>query len=179
MPRYIRSQVAGASYFFTVTLQDRRARSLTDHAGELRECVVDVKRRHPFEVDAMVVLPDHLHALWTLPLDDADYATRWMLIKQGFTKRLRMRGVLDPAASVTRRANGELRLWQRRYWEHQIRNDDDYARHVDYIHFNPVRHKLVQRAVDWPHSSFHRFVREGRLPADWGVSAEISGAFGE
>jgi putative transposase len=179
MSRYIRSTTAGGTYFFTVTLRDRRASWLADCADDLRQCLMAVRDRHPFEVDAMVVLPDHLHALWTLPADDADFATRWMLIKQGFTKRLRARGSLNAGAAQLRRANGELGLWQRRYWEHQIRNDADYARHVDYIHFNPVKHGLVRRVIDWPHSSFHRFVRDGRLPADWGVSAERSGTFGE
>jgi putative transposase len=179
MSRYIRSSVAGGAYFFTVTLQDRQARWLTDHADDLRECVMAVKRRHPFDVDAMAVMPDHLHALWTLPTDDADFAKRWMLIKQGFTKRLRGLGVLDGKSVHQRRGNGEIGLWQRRYWEHQVRDEADYARHVDYIHFNPVKHGLVRRAADWPHSSFHRYVREGRLPADWGMSATTSGSFGE
>ena len=179
MSRYIRSNIAGGTFFFTVTLQDRRARWLTDYADDLRQCVTDVRNRHSFEVDAMVVMPDHLHALWTLPVDDDNFATRWMLVKQAFTKRLRARGALDGSSGQARRANGEVTLWQRRYWEHQIRNEDDYARHVDYIHFNPVKHGLVRRAIDWPHSSFHRFVRKGRLPADWGISAVISGAFGE
>ena len=164
MRRYIRSKVPGGSYFFTLTLQDRSQRWLVDHVDLLRKCVTDVRTRHPFTIDAMVVLPDHLHALWTLPPDDADYATRWMLIKQAFSKGL-------PMASALRGTKGERSIWQRRYWEHQIRDDDDYARHVEYIHFNPVKHGLAARAVDWPHSSFHRWVREWRVAPDWGLAA--------
>ena len=172
MRRYIRSNIAGATYFFTLTLEDRSASHLTDHADDLRAAVRYVKDRRPFVIDAMVLLPDHLHAIWTLPPDDADFATRWMLIKQRFTKSA---GV----ATDSRGIKGERALWQRRYWEHLVRDDDDFARHVDYVHFNPVKHGLVQRAKDWTHSSFHRYVKEGKLPADWGVAMGVRGAFGE
>jgi putative transposase len=178
MSRYIRFPLAGASYFFTVTLQDRSARHLVDHVAELRTCFAEVKARHPFTIDAMVVLPEHLHAVWTLPPTDPDFATRWMLLKQSFTRRLNALGALDAAASASRR-KGQRSLWQQRFWEHQIRDEDDFATHVDYIHFNPVKHGWVLRARDWPYSSLHRFVREGRLPADWGISAAIDGQFGE
>jgi len=171
MRRYIRANVPGATYFFTVALQDRSSSWLTEHVDELRESVAVVKQRHPFTIDATVVLPDHVHALWTLPEHDAEFAMRWMLIKQKFTKRL--------AGLPARGRTGERVLWQRRYWEHLIRNDDDFINHVNYIHFNPVKHGLVERALDWPHSSFHKFVREGKLPADWGVSASLDGGFGE
>jgi putative transposase len=161
MSRYIRSTTPGASYFFTVTLQDRSADTLVRHVDALRECIRAVKTRHPFDIDAMVVLPEHLHAVWTMPREDADFPTRWMLVKQGFSKRL------------------GRPVWQRRYWEHQIRDEDDLRRHIDYIHFNPVKHGRVQRAGDWPHSSFHRYVREGRLPADWGLARDFVGSYGE
>ncbi|RYF19292.1 MAG: transposase [Comamonadaceae bacterium] len=179
MRRYIRSDVAGATYFFTLTLQDRSARYLVDHIAALRASVADAKKRHPFCMDAVVVLPEHLHTLWTLPADDADFGMRWMLIKQGFTRRLREEGLLERRASSTRGTKGERSLWQRRFWEHRIRDDDDFARHVDYIHFNPVKHGWVMRAGDWPYSSLHRYVREGKLPPNWGISAAIQGAFGE
>lgn len=164
MGRYIRAAAAGATYFFTLALQDRQSRWLVDHAACLRSCVMAVQARHPFR---------------TMPPDDADFPVRWMSIKQKFTKRLGASGSLDAQASALRGGKGERSLWQRRYWEHQVRDDDDFARHVDYIHFNPVRHGLVQRAADWPHSSFHRYVRQGRLPADWGVAEEVVGPFGE
>lgn len=179
MRRYIRSDTPGATYFFTLTLQDRSARWLVDHVAELRACVAGVKARHPFEIEAMVVLPEHLHALWRMPVDDADFSTRWMLIKQGFTRRLCEAGVLDSAGAQARGGKGERCIWQRRFWEHQIRDDEDFARHVDYIHFNPVKHGWVLRARDWPYSSLHRYVRDERLPADWGISAAIEGQFGE
>ena len=179
MRRYIRAEAAGATYFFTLTLQDRSARYLVDHIAELRACLRTVKERHPFDIEAMVVLPEHLHALWRLPVDDSDYSTRWMLLKQAFTRRLEQRGLLPPEASRARGNKGERSLWQHRFWEHQIADEDDYARHVDYIHFNPVKHGWVLRARDWPYSSLHRYVREGILPADWGISAAIDGQFGE
>ena len=124
----------------------------------------------------MVVLPDHIHAIWTLPPDDPHFSMRWMLIKQRFSKALRQHG---QRLAPTRRDRGEVRLWQHRFWEHQIRDDEDFANHVDYIHFNPVKHALVQQAKDWPHSSFHRYVKEGRLPADWGIAVDVDGSFGE
>ncbi|MDB5953860.1 transposase [Ramlibacter sp.] len=178
MRRYIRANTPGATYFFTAALQDRSARWLVDHVSSLRACVARVKTAHPFHIDAMVVLPDHLHALWTLPEEDADFSLRWRLIKRSFTHCLMQQGVLEVGAR-SRRGEDERGVWQRRFWEHQIRDDLDYERHVDYIHFNPVKHGWVMRARDWPHSSLHRFVREGRLGADWGLSAAIEGQFGE
>jgi putative transposase len=172
MPKSLRADAAGGTFFFTLALQDRGARHLADHVAQLRTCVAQVKERHPFDIEAMVVLPEHLHALWRLPVDDGDTASRWALLKQSFGKRLEELGVLAPPA-------GARRLWQRRFWEHRIENDSDLQRHVDYIHFNPVKHGWVLRARDWPYSSLHRFVRAGRLPADWGISAAIEGRFGE
>jgi putative transposase len=178
MRNYIRADTPGATYFFTVALQDRSARWLVDQVDVLRECVAATKAQHPFRIDAMVVLPEHLHALWTLPPGDANFPLRWMLIKRRFTRQLLSCRVLDGAAS-TRRGDAERSLWQRRYWEHQVRDEDDFERHVDYIHFNPVKHGWAARAADWPHSSFHRFVREGRLASDWGLSNTPIGGFGE
>ena len=179
MPNYIRADAAGATFFFTLTLEDRGARYLVDHVADLRACMKAVKERHPFDIEAMVVLPEHIHALWRLPVDDGDYSTRWMLIKQAFTRRLVEAGVLPDEANAPRGRRGERTVWQKRFWEHQIRDDDDFARHVDYIHFNPVKHGWVLRARDWPYSSLHRFVREGKLPEDWGIGSAIEGQFGE
>lgn len=179
MRTYIRTQTPGATYFFTLTLEDRGARYLVDHVADLRACVAQVKERHPFDIEAMVVLPEHLHALWCMPVDDGDYSTRWMLIKQAFTRKLADAGVLTDEAAAKRGRRGERSVWQKRFWEHQIRDDDDFARHVDYIHFNPVKHGWVLRARDWPYSSLHRYVRQGKLPADWGIGAAIEGQFGE
>ena len=130
------------------------------------------RQERPFTTDAIVILPDHLHAILTLPVDDADFPARWRRIKGYFSTRL-----LEVGADIKRHANGELALWQRRYWENTIRDDEDFARHVDYIHYNPVKHRLVKRVCDWPHSSFHLYVRRGTLSEDW--AGDISdGAFG-
>ena len=183
MSRYIRAAVPGATYFFTVALQDRRSTWLTDQIGLLRDALSLTKSKHPFRIDAMVVLPEHLHALWTLPDDDADFSLRWLLIKRRFTRQLLCRGLLDAGAS-RRRGDAERSLWQRRFWEHQVRDDADFERHVDYIHYNPVKHGLAARAGDWPHSSFHRYVRQGLREADWGLTVDAGGvregmAYGE
>ena len=148
----------------------------------LRLAFRKVRLRYPFEVDAMVVMPDHIHCIWTLPPGDADFATRWRLIKTWFTKHCdpALRGIVsgydegsDYAALI--RPTGAISapataIWQHRYWEHALRDEEDYARHVDYIHFNPVKHGLVSAAKEWPYSSFQRFVEAGIYPLDWGQS---------
>ena len=142
----------------------------------LRNAFRDVKVAHPFTVEATVVLPDHLHALWTLPEGDADFATRWRLIKAGFSRAL-PRG---ERVSSSRAGKGERGIWQRRYWEHTLRDERDFERHVDYIHFNPVKHGHVSRVSDWPHSTFPRMVRLGIYPQDWAGDAEaVASDFGE
>ncbi len=172
MTNYRRANAAGASYFFTVNLADRNGALLTEHIGSLRAAFQYVHERHPYTTDAIVILPDHLHAIWTLPEGDADFSTRWRLLKTEFTRSL-------PAGerrTESRTARGERGIWQRRYWEHMIRNEQDLARHVDYIHINPVKHGYVRRVSDWPHSSFHRFVAAGILPPDWagGTGADVN-----
>jgi putative transposase len=175
MVRYRRNVLPGGSFFFTLTLADRRASILVDHIDALRAAFRRARSERPFAVDAIVVLPDHLHAILTLPEDDANYGGRWRLIKTLFSN-----SVLSAGLAVPRHRNGELALWQRRFWEHTIRDETDYARHVDYIHFNPVKHGLVPRVRDWPHSSFHRYVRRGVLPRDWAGDADETGqGFGE
>ncbi|MQX35115.1 REP-associated tyrosine transposase [Roseospira navarrensis] len=163
MPNYRRNRVPGASYFFTVALLERRKSLLVDHIDVLRQCVQQVRTQRPFYIDAWVVLPDHMHCIWTLPGGDADYATRWRLIKLLFSKALPATETL----SSTRQRRSERGLWQRRYWEHTIRSDSDFARHVDYVHFNPVRHGHATWVKDWPYSTFHRFVGNGVLDPDW------------
>jgi putative transposase len=175
MPNYRRAFVAGGCWFFTVNLLDRRSRMLTDEIEALREAVRATRGRYPFHIDAMVVLPDHLHAVWTLPPGDADFPMRWRLIKARFVKTLPQQERLD----AVRRARGERGIWQRRFWEHLIRNDADYARHVEYCYINPVKHGLATSVRDWPHSSFHRDVRAGIFPEDWAGNVESSGEFGE
>ena len=175
MVRYRRNFVEGGTYFFTATLVDRRSSALIDHIGALRAAIRSTRQAHPFTIDAVVVLPDHLHIVMTLPTGDADYPNRWRLIKRRFTD-----AVVKAGASVARNRNGEHALWQRRFWEHTIRDDGDFERHVDYIHFNPVKHGLVARVRDWPFSSFHRYVRRGLLPEDWaGEFNQDQESFGE
>jgi putative transposase len=175
MVRYRRNFTAGGTFFFTLTRADRTSRALIDHVEALRTAVREIRRSRPFGIDAVVVLPDHLHIMMTLPEGDADYTNRWRLIKRHFTD-----AVLKSGTSIARHRNGELALWQRRFWEHTIRDDEDFARHVDYVHFNPVKHRLVSRVSDWPYSSFHRYVRQGLLPLDWaGDVSEVGTNFGE
>jgi putative transposase len=173
---YRRADVTGGTYFFTVNLAERKRTLLVDHVNTLREVVGIVKAKHPFHIDAMVILPDHLHAVWRLPVGDCDYPTRWMLIKAGFSRRL-------PAGerrNRSRMTKGERGIWQRRYWEHLIRDETDFRRHVDYVHWNPVKHGYVLRVADWPHSTFHRFVARGVYPLDWGEGGGMDGRnFGE
>jgi putative transposase len=176
MTGYRRNLVAGGSFFFTVNLADRRLRLLTEHIDKLRDAFRKVRDRHPFTIDAMVVLHDHLHAVWTLPEGDAEFAKRWQLIKSTFSYGL-------PAGepiSKSRADRGERGIWQRRYWEHTIRDERDFSRHVDYIHINPVKHGLVTRVRDWPFSSFHRMVKLGVYPEDWAGDVALNeGTFGE
>lgn len=189
MSNYRRAAVPGAVYFFTVALADRRSRALVEHVDALRAAFVATVREHPTQVDAMVVLPDHLHAVWRMPAGDADFPLRWRKLKTRFTRavvgewrrsgRVGHSPTLNPwPRSDSKIAKGERGLWQRRYWEHMIRDAEDWRRHVEYCWFNPVKHGLVGRVGDWPLSSFHRDVRRGLAPEDWaGDVAE--GMFGE
>ncbi len=161
MSNYRRMRVPGGTYFFTVNLLERRRQLLVERIGDLR---ASFRAARAFDVLAIVVLPDHLHCLWRLRPGDADNANRWAQIKSGFSRRL----PVDERRSATRTARRERGIWQRRYWEHLIRDDNDLRRHIEYIHFNPVKHGHAQRAVDWPHSSFRCWVERGDYPADWG-----------
>ena len=156
MTNYRRSFVPGGSCFFTVNLADRSSRLLTDHTDLLRTAFRYAHVRHAF-IDAIVILPDHLHAIWSLPEGDADFATRWRHVKATFSRAL----PTCERISECRLRKGERGIWQRRYWEHTLRDERDFSRHVDYIHFNPVKHGLVTRVEDWPYSSFHQMVRLG------------------
>lgn len=165
---YRRATTAGGTYFFTVNLAERYSDLLVRHIEDLRTIMQKVKQAHPFSVAAMVVLPEHLHAIWRLPPGDADYPLRWSQIKSRFSRRLPK----DERIRASRKSKRERGIWQRRYWEHQIRDETDLARHVDYIHYNPVKHGLVRRPIDWPHSTLHSYIERGILTPDWGVSAD-------
>ena len=175
MPDYRRNRVPGGTFFFTVNLLERRSRLLVDRIDALREAVRKVRAQPRFHIDCWVVLPDHKHCIWTLPPGDTDYPSRWKAIKIAFAKAIPKTERLSPV----RLAKGERGIWQRRYWEHAIRDDDDYARHVDYVHFNPVKHKHVARVCDWPFSSFHNFVEAGIYPLDWAGDATEQWLVGE
>ena len=176
MANYRRNFLAGGSYFFTVNLADSRLTLLNDHIDLLRAAFRQVRSRHPFTIEAAVILPDHLHAIWTLPEEDADFALRWRLIKSAFSHRL----MRSERISTSRVSKGERGIWQRRYWEHTLRDQDDFSRHLDYIHFNPVKHGYASRAQDWPYSSLRRWVRLGAYPEDWAGDLNTEArAFGE
>src|SRR6202162_4532678 len=176
MTNYRRNFVPGGWQFFTVNLAERKSRLLIDHIDCLRAAFRYARTRHPFTIEAIVVLPDHLHSIWSLPENNADFATRWRLIKATFSRALPAGERISPS----RLRKGERGIWQRRYWEHTLRDERDSARHVDYVHFNPVKHGLVSRVREWPHSSFQLYVRQGLLPADWaGDVSEVGAGYGE
>ena len=175
MPNYRRAFVPGGCWFFTANLLDRRSGLLVENIGALREAVRATQQRYPFQIDAVVVLPDHIHAVWTLPQDDADFSTRWRLIKTRFARSIPK----GESLSRVRKARAERGIWQRRFWEHLIRDETDYARHVEYCYINPIKHELVRRVRDWPHSSFHSDVQAGIFPEDWAGEVELTGEFGE
>src|SRR5215216_3564354 len=176
MPRYCRVRIEGGLFFFTVALAERSSDLLISHIDRLRQVYRSVEKRHPFKTIAICVLPDHLHAVWSLPNDDADFPGRWNLIKSGFSRPFPS----DARRTLSKIAKRDKGIWQRRYWEHAIRDEADLERHVDYIHYNPVKHGYVSRVCDWPHSSFHRYVARGLLPSDWGGDVRSStGKFGE
>ena len=175
MPDYRRAWYPGGTYFFTVNLLQRHGNDLlVRHIANLRESVRTVRQRHPFHIHGWVVLPEHLHCVMELPPGDADFATRWRLIKMGFSK------CLPPTERVSRvrAARGERGIWQRRYWEHLIRDEADFRAHMDYLHFNPVKHGWVDRVVDWPFSTFHRCVTDGIYAADWAGGFPVEGVGG-
>ena len=155
MSNYRRNYIPGGTWFFTVNLQNRQSDLLIRHIDPLRAAIKTVKRTKPFTINAWVVLPEHMHCIWTLPENDDDYSGRWREIKKNFTRAIEMRYV-----------------WQPRFWEHTIRNEEDYRRHMDYVYINPVKHGYVNRVADWPFSTFHRDVRSGLYPEDWAGQTE-------
>ena len=164
MPEYRRCRVPGGTYFFTVAIAERRRSLLTEHIQALRQAFRAARTARPFVVDAIVVLPDHLHCLWTLPPGDVDYSVRWAHVKSAFSMQM-LSGERRCASRIAKRERG---LWQRRFWEHWVADEDDFRRHFDYIHFNPVKHGLVANAADWPYSSFHRYLGLGVYEGGWG-----------
>ena len=179
MPNYRRARLQGGAYFFTLTSFERRP-ILTDDRCRiaLREVIVDVKKSMPFESIAWVLLPDHLHTIWQLPEGDANFSARWSTIKRNVTQRCKH--FTSQPHNQSRQSRREGTLWQRRFWEHLIRDELDLERHLDYIHYNPVKHGYVSQVFEWPYSTFHRYVSDGVYPQDW-ASAEdfLADQFGE
>jgi putative transposase len=175
MSNYRRVWVPGGTYFFTVNLLERRRRLLVEHIDLLRDAFRAAKAARPFDLLAIVVLPDHLHCVWRLPEGDADNANRWAQIKSGFSRAL----PLHERRSPRRIARRERGIWQRRYWEHLLRDEDDLRRHVDYLHINPVKHGHAARAGDWPYASFRRWVAAGVYPMEWAAEPMAREARGE
>ncbi|MGB3495818.1 MAG: transposase [Elainellaceae cyanobacterium] len=170
--RYRRTTTPGATYFFTVvTYQRQNLFHDTETIATLREAFHTVKLNHPFTIDAIVVLPNHLHCIWTLPPGDADFSTRWRLIKSTFSRHCPQR--YKQVRDSSRLHKKEQAIWQRRFWEHQIRDERDFENHVNYIHYNPVHHRFVNRPNDWLYSSFHRYVEMGIYDVDWGSEGVI------
>jgi len=165
MRKYIRTRIPGGTNFFTVNMAVREGnRLLVERIDTLREAYRATRNERQFRTEAIVVLPEHMHALWTLPEGDTDFSTRWALIKARFTRAIERTKV----CSMSRLRRRERGIWQRRFYEHAIRDENDFTQHIEYIHRNPVKHGWVEHVVDWPHSSFHRLVRLGQAPADWG-----------
>lgn len=165
--RYRRARTEGGTYFFTLVTHNRREFLCEpENIALLKAAFRHVIAQHPFKIEAIVVLPDHLHCIWTLPEGDSNFSTRWRLVKGYFTRKCD--ATYRGRRSVSREQKGEQAVWQRRFWEHQIRDEQDFTRHVEYIHYNPVKHGLVEAPCEWSHSSFHRYVEAGIYDEAWG-----------
>ena len=176
MPNYRRAWYPGGTYFFTVNLLERSGNDLlVRHIDLLRESVRAVRASHPFTIHAWVVLPDHLHCVIELPIGDADFALRWRLMKSHFSKSLPRTEML----SAARMRRGERGIWQRRFWEHLIRDERDFSAHMDYVHINPFKHGLVNSVADWPYSTFHLLVGQGVYPKNWAGGDEDQVAYSD
>ncbi len=175
MPNYRRAKTGNCFFFTVVSWHRRPIFTLPAVRQALRHAIGRVRRDAPFQIDAFVLLPDHLHCIWTLPESDTAFPMRWRLIKTLVTQQCDSNAISRLSGSGHKRQGT---IWQKRYWEHAIRDEQDFARHVDYIHFNPLKHGLVGMAKDWPYSSFHRFVSMELLPLDWG-GVVVEGTFGE
>ena len=172
---YRQGNTKGGTYFFTVNLAERHSTLLVDNITALRGAFKKVMHDYPFVIDAVVILPEHCHAIWTLPKEDSDFSTRWRLIKFNFSQSLPK----TERINVSRQHKSERGIWQRRFWEHQIRDDLDYIRHKDYVYYNPIKHGYVNRLIDWPYSSFHRDVKEGIYNKGWGDNVALDLSVGE
>ncbi len=164
MSNYRRNRVAGGTYFFTVNLLERKKTLLVDHIDELHHAIAKTRNNKPFHIDGWVILPDHMHCIWTLPEGDDDYSGRWRNLKTIFSKSISK----TEYQSKIRIDRNERGIWQRRFWEHTIRDEVDYQNHMDYLHFNPVKHGLIKSVQEWEYSTFHHLVKKGIYPENWG-----------
>ena len=170
MRNYIRAKSKGGCYFFTLNLAERKNNTLLiTHIDLLREAFRITKQNHPFKIEACVILPEHLHCIWTLPNEDNDFSNRWRLIKSHFSRNLPP----NERISNSRKRKNERGIWQRRFWEHLIRDENDYQRHLNYIHYNPVKHGYVQSPIDWQYSSFHLWVKYEMYPKHWAANLDM------
>ncbi len=172
MSNYRRNKQSGATYFFTLCLQDRKSHLLIDYINALRIAYRKIQDKKPFTTEAMVILPDHIHALWTMPIDDDDYANRIRLFKSYFTRQLPQE--LKQTDNKNRQKHNQTSIWQLRYWEHTIRDEDDFNNHIDYIHYNPVKHRYVKNVKDWEYSTFHQCVKKGLYDDNWGSDVDAN-----
>lgn len=173
MPEYRRAKIKGGTYFFTlVTYRRQKLFLFSENIALFLNSLNHIKRYHPFKLHAYCILPDHIHMIWELPEDDDDYANRISQIKGRFSKAYISNNGDRSDKSISRYKRRETSIWQRRYWEHYIRDEDDFQVHFDYIHFNPVKHRLVDRVLDWPYSSFQECVENDIYSPDWGGMME-------
>jgi putative transposase len=180
MPEYRRIKVKGGTYFFTVVTSGRQPILTHEHVrAALREGIQEVRHSLPLSIYAWVLLPDHLHAIWTLPENDDNFASRWAVIKRSVSEQYSAPDGIVGSIDDSNGKRGEKRIWQRRFWDHLIRDDLDLHRHLDYLHCNPVKHGYVKRVIDWPYSTFHRYVAKGLYPNDWGGINEEEMAMGD
>ena len=180
--RYRRAKIRGGTYFFTVVTYNRlKIFKHLENIILLRAVFKKVMQKHPFKIDAIVLLPDHLHCIWTLPQLDSDFSTRWRLIKSYFSRDFDQKNVgwvearnpTNETYQTSRQKKKEKSIWQRRFWEHVIRNQQDLNRHIEYIHYNSVKHGLARAPANWAYSSFHRYVNNGIYDIKWGSGDNV------
>lgn len=175
MSNYRRCYISGGSYFFTVATERRCGILANDRACDLlRSSIRYCRRTLPFSVDALVILPDHVHTIWTLPSGESDYSKRWGVIKKHFTQNWLATGGVEQSVSLSKQLNRRRGVWQRRFWEHTLRDERDYFQHMDYLHYNPVKHGLTKSVADWPYSSFHYWVKKGLYSTHWGTEPVVN-----
>ena len=168
MPNYKRPKIAGGTYFITQVTHKREPWLCTETARQaIKQAIKKVKKKYPFTIEAFILLPDHFHCIWTLPPEDADFSMRLRLIKSQVTRHYKQQTEIKQPINESRQKRKEKNLWQRRFWEHLIRDERDFQNHCDYIHYNPVKHGLCKTPQEWKYSTIHRFIAQGIYPIDW------------